>query len=96
MSTFSLSVTLMYSIFFNVYVLIYSLLAVLGLHFCRDFSLLQQARATLVTLHRLLLAVASLFGDHGSRASVVVAHRLSHSSSHATFSNQGSNLCLLH
>ena len=53
--------------FFNVYFF----LPVLGLHCCAGFSL--------VTVHELLIAVASLVMEHrfkGTRPSVVMAHRL--------------------
>ena len=53
----------------------------LGLPCCRGFSLVAgRGDYTLVVVHRLLIAVASLVAEHGlygARASVVAAPRLS-------------------
>ena len=63
-------------------------LAVLGLHCCSDFSLLAECRggSSLVEVHRLLIAVASVIVKHGLQgtgASVVAVSGLSSCGSQA-------------
>ena len=56
-------------------------MAILGLHSCVGFSLVVESRDySLVAARELLVAVASLIGDHGlqgTQAAVVWAHGLS-------------------
>ena len=82
-------------------------MAVLGLHcFSQAFSSCSERGATVIVLHELLIAVASLVSEHGlydARASVVVvsrlwntgsiivAHGLSCSAAYRVFLDQGSN-----
>ena len=52
-----------------------------------------------VAVHRLLIAVASLFAEHrlqGTQPLAVVMHRLSCSTTCGIFLDKGSNPCLLH
>ena len=51
-----------------------SVLAVRGLHWREDCSLISASGATLVAVRGLLTAAASLVTEHSSRASVVAAH----------------------
>ena len=51
-------------VFFNIY-----LLAVLGLHFYSGFSLVAETKGySLVALHGLTIAMATLIAEHGLRA----------------------------
>ena len=63
-----------------------------------DFSLVTVRGATLVLVHRLLLAVGSLVGGEqlSSSGLVIAAHTLSCPASCGIFPEQGSNLCPLH
>ena len=92
--------------------IIYLLLAVLGLCCCVGFSVVVMSRgSSLVVAHRLLIAVVSLVAEHGlqgmqasgvtaprfqSAGSVVVAHGLRYPEASGIFPDQGLNLCLLH
>ena len=66
----------------------------------RELSLAVESRGhSLAVVHRLLIAVASLFAEHrlqGAQPSAVVVHRLSCSTTCGIFLDQGSNPCLLH
>lgn len=67
----------------------------MSLWLCVSFPWLQQARATLVAVHRLIV-VAVLVAVHrlyGTRASVLGAHGLSCPVAFGIFSNQGLNPC---
>ena len=101
-------------IFFNRFIyflnFIYLLfLAALGLHCCVwAFSSCGEWELLFVAVHGLLIAVASLFAEHGLQAhglqqlwrqsagAVVVAHGLSCSAACGIFLDQGSNPCPLH
>ena len=77
----------------------YLLLAVLGLHCFEGFSLVVASGGySLVAVHGLLIAVASLFVVQGlqSSGSVVVTHRLSCPATCGILLDEGSNLCPLH
>ena len=81
-------------LFFNIYFLS---LAVLSLRCCASFSLVSLVAAagdySLVVVHRLLIAVASLFLEHGllGTGSVVMAHEISCSAACGIFPDQRSN-----
>ena len=97
-------------IFFLLYFSLF--FSVLGLPCCWGFSLVVASRGySLVVLCRLLMAVASLVGEHrlqGAQASVVelsglqsidsivVVHRLRCSVACGILPDEGSNLCILH
>ena len=85
--------------FFKINLFIYLFLAVLGLCCCvQAFSSCSERGLLFVAVRRLLIAVASLVAEHrlqGGKASVVVAHRLSCSTTCGIFPDQGSNLCPL-
>ena len=94
------------------YLFIYLCLAVLGLHWYVNFSVVAVSRGySLVAVLELLLAVESLvmeLGLQGAQASVVAApglystgsvvviHRLNCSTACGIFPGQGLNPCLLH
>ena len=86
--------------FFLFYLFIYLFLVALGLHCCtRAFSSCSERGLLFAVVHRLLIAVASLYCGAWAlvaQASVVVAHGLSCSEARGIFRDQGSNLCLLH
>ena len=78
----------------------YLFLTVLGLCCCMGFSVVTATGVILsiVSLHWLLIVVASLVAKHGrySTGSVVVVHGFNRSAACGIFPDQGSNLCLLH
>ena len=97
-------------IFLGIILFIHLFMAVLGLHCCVGFSLVAARRNySLVSVSRLLTAVASLVVEHCFSTTRAAVPRLSLHSSCGTwayllccspprgiFLGQGSNLCLLH
>ena len=77
----------------------YFFLAVLGLCCCTGFSPAATSRGySLVAVHGLLTAAASLIAEHGLQGtgSMAAALELSCSAAREILPDQGSNLCLLH
>jgi len=83
----------------------YLTLAVLSLHCCKSFSVVEESRRYSLVVHGFLIGVASLAAERGlqdrelsSCGSRAPEHRLNSCGSGACriFPDQGSNPCLLH
>ena len=87
------------TIYLFIYFEFYLFLAALGLHCCAQaFCSCSERGLLFIVVCGLLIAVASLFAEHGIQrgGSVVVVLVLSCSAACGIFLDQGSNLCPLH